>query len=59
MFYLQIFLHFCREHVSKQIDSVQQDLENLLKGINDKYTFDANMFLNVSAAFILFIKINF
>ncbi|XP_050422059.1 heat shock factor protein isoform X2 [Adelges cooleyi] len=35
-----------RENVSKHIDSVQADLENILKGLNDKYTFDANMFLN-------------
>lgn len=35
-----------REAVSKQIDLVQADLESLLKGLNDKYTFDANMFLN-------------
>ncbi|VVC26978.1 Hypothetical protein CINCED_3A002784 [Cinara cedri] len=35
-----------KEHVSKQIDTVQHDLESLLKGLNDKYTFDANMFLN-------------
>ncbi|XP_022174109.1 heat shock factor protein isoform X2 [Myzus persicae] len=35
-----------RESVSKQIDLVQADLESLLKGLNDKYTFDANMFLN-------------
>ncbi|XP_029343951.1 heat shock factor protein isoform X3 [Acyrthosiphon pisum] len=34
------------ESVSKQIDLVQADLESLLKGLNDKYTFDANMFLN-------------
>lgn len=49
---------FFRENVSKQIDSVQADLENLLKGLNDKYTFDANMFLNVSN-FILHILITF
>ncbi|KAL4119303.1 hypothetical protein QTP88_012128 [Uroleucon formosanum] len=35
-----------KEAVSKQIDLVQADLESLLKGLNDKYTFDANMFLN-------------
>ncbi|XP_050541657.1 heat shock factor protein isoform X2 [Daktulosphaira vitifoliae] len=35
-----------RESVSKHIDSVQADLENILKGLNDKYTFDANTFLN-------------
>lgn len=35
-----------RESVSKQIDLVQADLESLLKGLNDKYTFDTNMFLN-------------
>ncbi|KAL5237230.1 hypothetical protein ACI65C_004640 [Semiaphis heraclei] len=35
-----------KESVSKQIDLVQADLENVLKGLNDKYPFDANMFLN-------------
>uniref|UniRef100_A0A2S2PZY4 Heat shock factor protein n=1 Tax=Sipha flava TaxID=143950 RepID=A0A2S2PZY4_9HEMI len=35
-----------RDSVVKQIDTIQGDLDNLLKGLNDKYTFDANMFLN-------------
>ncbi|XP_025408332.1 heat shock factor protein isoform X2 [Sipha flava] len=35
-----------KDSVVKQIDTIQGDLDNLLKGLNDKYTFDANMFLN-------------
>lgn len=46
-YYLQYYF-FCRENVTKQVDTVQADLENLLKGLNEKYTFDANTFLNVS-----------
>jgi len=49
-FYINHYFFF-RESVSKQIDLVQADLESLLKGLNDKYTFDANMFLNVSKQF--------